>query len=81
MIIAESDKQQKELEVLNESKSVTLNAFCVVETTDGVASPAPSSTLQCDLYKYVTKMSSSPYVYSYEFEFSCLFMGKSLTLI
>lgn len=27
------------------------NAFCVVETAGGVASPGPSGTLQCDLYR------------------------------
>lgn len=27
--------------------------FCVVETSGGVASPGPSGTLQCDLYRYV----------------------------
>ncbi|EXB94580.1 Adenosylmethionine-8-amino-7-oxononanoate aminotransferase [Morus notabilis] len=28
-----------------------VNAFCVVETAGGVASPGPSGTLQCDLYR------------------------------
>lgn len=28
-----------------------MDAFCVVETAGGVASPGPSGTLQCDLYR------------------------------
>ncbi|KAF4383950.1 hypothetical protein G4B88_016383 [Cannabis sativa] len=28
-----------------------MNAFCVVETAGGIASPGPSGTLQCDLYR------------------------------
>ncbi|KAA3485935.1 bifunctional dethiobiotin synthetase/7,8-diamino-pelargonic acid aminotransferase, mitochondrial [Gossypium australe] len=30
-----------------------LDGFCVVETAGGVASPGPSGTLQCDLYRYL----------------------------
>jgi len=34
-----------------------MNVFCVVETAGGVASPGPSGTLQCDLYRYVVILS------------------------
>lgn len=29
-----------------------MDSFCVVETAGGVASPGPSGSLQCDLYRY-----------------------------
>lgn len=29
-----------------------VNVFSVIETAGGVASPGPSGTLQCDLYRY-----------------------------
>ncbi|KDP22928.1 hypothetical protein JCGZ_01765 [Jatropha curcas] len=34
-----------------EGENETMDAFCVVETAGGVASPGPSGTLQCDLYR------------------------------
>ena len=30
-----------------------VDVMCVIETDGGVASPGPSGTLQCDLYRYV----------------------------
>lgn len=30
-----------------------MDVFCVVETAGGVASPGPSGSLQCDMYRYV----------------------------
>lgn len=41
-----------DLEVKGENEK--MDVFCVVETAGGVASPGPSGTLQCDMYRYVT---------------------------
>ncbi|EEF27301.1 hypothetical protein RCOM_0247860, partial [Ricinus communis] len=39
------------LEVINKDKNGKFDSFCIVETAGGVASPGPSGTLQCDLYR------------------------------
>lgn len=36
-----------------EDKRMETEIFCVVETSGGVASPGPSGSLQCDLYRYL----------------------------
>ncbi|EEF30903.1 adenosylmethionine-8-amino-7-oxononanoate aminotransferase, putative [Ricinus communis] len=40
-----------ELEAINKDKNGKLDSFCIIETAGSVASPGPSGTLQCDLYK------------------------------
>ncbi|EEF30904.1 adenosylmethionine-8-amino-7-oxononanoate aminotransferase, putative [Ricinus communis] len=42
---------KNELEVINKDKNRKFDSFCIVETAGGVASPGPSGTLQCDLYR------------------------------
>eukprot|EP00257_Ricinus_communis_P019961 XP_015579090.1 bifunctional dethiobiotin synthetase/7,8-diamino-pelargonic acid aminotransferase, mitochondrial isoform X2 [Ricinus communis] len=42
---------KNELEVINKDKNGKFDSFCIVETAGGVASPGPSGTLQCDLYR------------------------------
>ncbi|TYK09496.1 bifunctional dethiobiotin synthetase/7,8-diamino-pelargonic acid aminotransferase [Cucumis melo var. makuwa] len=39
------------LEVSGESEGAETRAMCLVETAGGVASPGPSGSLQCDLYR------------------------------
>ncbi|EEF36175.1 hypothetical protein RCOM_1630790 [Ricinus communis] len=42
---------KNELEVINKDKNGKFDYICIVETAGAVASPGPSSTLQCDLYR------------------------------
>lgn len=43
---------QRCLQIGLEGRLAEHNVFSVVETAGGVASPGPSGTLQCDLYRY-----------------------------
>lgn len=45
---------QRCLQIGLEGRLAGHNVFCVVETAGGVASPGPSGTLQCDLYRYLS---------------------------
>ena len=49
-----------------------LDGFCVVETAGGVASPGPSGTLQCDLYRYLVILLLCFLIIS--FDSVCLFL-------
>lgn len=40
------------LRLESESQRKEKHVFCVVETAGGIASPGPSGSLQCDLYRY-----------------------------
>ncbi|XP_050217173.1 bifunctional dethiobiotin synthetase/7,8-diamino-pelargonic acid aminotransferase, mitochondrial [Mercurialis annua] len=42
---------KNELELFSKIKNGYLNSFCIIETAGGVASPGPSGSLQCDLYR------------------------------
>jgi dethiobiotin synthetase/adenosylmethionine--8-amino-7-oxononanoate aminotransferase len=44
---------QKCLRAELEGERKEMDVFCVVETAGGVASPGPSGSLQCDLYRYL----------------------------
>lgn len=43
--------------VVADNSNQDVGVMCVIETAGGVASPGPSGTLQCDLYRWVLKFS------------------------
>jgi dethiobiotin synthetase/adenosylmethionine--8-amino-7-oxononanoate aminotransferase len=67
---------QKCLRAELEGERKEMDVFCVVETAGGVASPGPSGSLQCDLYRYLILI-TCPNIKSHFF----FFFGEPLALL